>query len=134
MQQGVSRAQFEDSLDRQAQAEAEVSAALDAFASARKLTVEDGEFEHYLSIPAKDLEPFVDQARHQGFYDEIRDAALRNKAMETVVAECSCSYHHETKEEAAERVKKLTDALDAASAGQTATDATDEGSDFSKFF
>ena len=30
--------------------------------------------------------------------------------------------------------KKLTDALDAASAGQTATDATDEGSDFSKFF
>ena len=134
MQQGVSRAQFEDSLDRQAQAEAEVSAALDAFASTRKLTVEDGEFEHYLSIPAKDLEPFVNQARHQGFYDEIRDAALRNKAMETVVAECSCSYHHETKEEAAERVKKLTDALDAASAGQTATDATDEGSDFSKFF
>ena len=33
MQQGVSRAQFEDSLDRQAQAEAEVSAALDAFAT-----------------------------------------------------------------------------------------------------
>ena len=54
--------------------------------------------------------------------------------METVVAECSFSYHHETKEEAAERVKKLTDALDAVSAGQTATDATDEGPDFSKFF
>jgi len=80
--------------------------------------VDDGEFTHYLSVPEKDLEQFIDQARHQGFYGEIRDAALRNKAMETVVSECVCNYKHESKEEAASRIKQLTDVLDAASAGE----------------
>jgi len=118
MQNGVSRAQFEASINEQAREEAELAVALDAVASARKLDVDDGEFTHYLSIPEKDLAQFVDQAKHQGFYDEIRDAALRNKAMETVVAECVCSYNHETKDEAARRIKQLTDALDAAPAGE----------------
>lgn len=118
MQNGVSRTQFEASINEQARDEAELAAALDAFASARKLSVDDSEFTHYLNVPEKDLAQFIDQARHQGFYDEIRDAALRNKAMETVVAECACSYKHESKEEAAKRVEQLTDVLDAASAGE----------------
>lgn len=118
MQNGVSRAQFEESINEQARDEAELAAALDAFAFVRKLSVDDSEFTHYLSVPEKDLEQFIDQARHQGFYGEIRDAALRNKAMETVVSECVCNYKHESKEEAANRIKQLTDVLDAASAGE----------------
>ena len=80
----MSRAQFEASINEQAREEAELAVALDAVASARKLDVDDGEFTHYLSIPEKDLAQFVDQAKHQGFYDEIRDAALRNKAMSII--------------------------------------------------
>lgn len=123
MQNGVSRTQFETSINEQAHDEAELAAALDAFASVRKLSVDDSEFTHYLSIPEKDLEQFVDQAKHQGFYDEIRDAALRNKAMEMVVAECVCNYKHESKEEAARRIKQLTDALGAASTGEKSNDS-----------
>lgn len=102
---GTSPDQLEAMFDRQARQMAEGDAALSAYAHEKKLKVDEHEYERLLGLPADDLKTVMDQARAVGQLDELREAALRSKAAQIVVAECSCTYEHETPEHA--RVRML---------------------------
>ena len=102
---GTSPDQLEAMFDRQARQMAEGDAALSAYAHEKKLKVDEHEYERLLGLPAEDLKTVMDQARAVGQLDELREAALRSKAAQIVVAECSCTYEHETPEHA--RVRML---------------------------
>ena len=104
---GVSKAEFESMLDTQALQTAEIDAALDAYARQKKLSVNENEFGPLLGMSPSDAKGLVQQARAAGRYDEVKDAALRAKASNAVVDDCSCTYHHESKEEAAKRLEIL---------------------------
>lgn len=101
---GTSPAQLEAMFDRQARQAAEGDAALSAYAHERKLKVDEQEFGRLLGIPATEVQNVIDQARAAGQYDDMREAALRSKAAQLAVAECSCSYRHETPGEARVRM------------------------------
>jgi FKBP-type peptidyl-prolyl cis-trans isomerase (trigger factor) len=101
---GASMAQVEQMLDEQARASAEEGAALDAFARERKLAVSAEELGDLLGVGPEDAKDIIAQARAAGQYDDLMDGALRMKALAAVVSECDCTYHHETEEEARERL------------------------------
>lgn len=91
----------------QAQQIAEESAALDAFASERKLTVSDDEFAEMLGISPGDAAELISQTKAAGAYDELRQSALRGKATKVLVSECDCTVHIETEAEAVERINSF---------------------------
>lgn len=101
---GTTPAQLEAMFDRQAIQMAEGDAALSAYAHERKLKVDEQEFSRLLGIPSSEIEGIVSQARASGQYDELREAALRAKAAQIVVAECNCTYNHETEQQAHARI------------------------------
>lgn len=106
-QMGTSQVGLESSLDQQAHEIAEQDAALGAFAQARKLTVEEGDYPRLLRMPASQCRALVDQAKAIGQEEQIRDSALHNRALEIVVAESVAHYHYETPEEARDRVAQM---------------------------
>lgn len=117
---GTSPAQLEAMFDRQAHQMAEADAALSAYAHEKKLKVDEQEFGRLLNIPAGEVEGVIRDARAAGQYDELREAALRSKAAQIVVAECSCSYNHETPEQARARIaqyRKMQEMFDQQMAG-----------------
>ena len=117
---GTSPAQLEAMFDRQAHQMAEADAALSAYAHEKKLKVDEQEFGRLLNIPAGEVEGVIRDARAAGQYDELREAALRSKAAQIVVAECSCSYSHETPEQARARIaqyRKMQEMFDQQMAG-----------------
>ena len=123
---GTTSAQVEAMFDRQARQMAEGDAALSAYAHEKKLKVDEHEFGRLLGIPATELDKVMEQARAAGQLDELREAALRSKAAQIVVAECSCSYHHETPEQAQARAAQYRQmeamfADDESAAGASAT-------------
>lgn len=97
---GTTSAQLEAMFNRQAHQMAEGDAALSAYAHEKKLKVSEEEYGRLLGIPAEELQTVMDQARAAGQMDELREAALRSKAAQIVVAECSCTYNHESPEQA----------------------------------
>ena len=103
---GASRTDIEEMVGAQARQVAEQEAALDAYAREKKLTVDEDEFSHLLGIPAAGIDEVIKQARAAGQYEQLKDAALHAKAAQSVVAECSCTYRHETEEQAKERVAR----------------------------
>ncbi len=96
--------QLEAMFERQAQQMCEGDAALSAYAHEKKLKVDEMEFGRLLGMSPADVQTIIDQARAAGQYDELREAALRSKAAQIVVAECSCTYNHETPAQAKARV------------------------------
>ena len=109
MQTGMRREEFEAMLDQQAQTSARHEAAIDAWATQRKITVSDEELPRYLGAQAEDAEKLLREVSAHGQLEQARQAAVRNKAMETVVAECACTYRHQTPEEAAKRAASMRD-------------------------
>ena len=107
MRSGTTAAQLEAMFERQAQQMAEGDAALSAYAHEKKLKVDEHEYGRLLGIPAAELQNIMDQARAAGQMDELHEAALRSKAAQIVVAECSCTYVHETEEQAHRRMAQL---------------------------
>ena len=103
---GTSTTQLEAMLDRQAQQMAEGDAALSAYAHEKKLKVDEHEFSRLLGLPPAEADKIIEQARAAGQTDELREAALRAKAAQIVVAECSCTYNHETPEQARVRMRQ----------------------------
>ena len=99
--------QLEAMFERQAQQMCEGDAALSAYAHEKKLKVDEHEYGRLLGIPATELQNIMDQARAAGQMDELHEAALRSKAAQIVVAECSCTYVHETEEQAHHRMAQL---------------------------
>ncbi len=106
-QMGTTQVGLDSTLDEQARSVAEQDAALGAFAQARKLTVEEGDYPRLLHMPASQCQALVEQAKAIGQEEQIRDSALHNHALEVVVAECVTHYHYETPEEARERVAQM---------------------------
>ena len=104
---GTRRSDLDDMFRRQATEAAEQEAALDAFAEKRRVQVADEELPELLGMPADQARQLADDARRAGHYEDVVDAARRNKALRIVVDECSCTYHHETPDEAAERVRQV---------------------------
>ncbi len=100
----TSPAQLDAMFEQQARQAAEGDAALSAYAHEKKLKVDEHEYSRLLGIPADELQSVIDQARAAGQSDELHEAALRAKAAQIVVAECSCTYRHETPEEAQKRL------------------------------
>lgn len=96
--------QLEAMFERQAQQMCEGDAALSAYAHEKKLKVDEMEFGRLLGMSPADAQSIIEQARAAGQYDELREAALRSKAAQIVVAECSCTYNHETPAQARARV------------------------------
>ena len=101
---GTTQLQLEAMFDRQARQMAEGDAALSAFAHQRKLKVDDHELAHLLGLPPEHADEIIAQVRAAGQFDEMREAALRAKAAQIAVAECSCTYEHESPEKARMRV------------------------------
>ncbi len=104
---GMRKADLETMFDREAQTSAEHEAAIDAWASHRRLQVAEDEIAGLLGLTPEDASELIEQARRVGQQDQIRQAALRSKAMGLIVAECNCTYRHETAEEAAARVEQM---------------------------
>ncbi len=101
---GATPEQLEAMFERQAREMAESDAALSAYAHEKKLTVDEHEYARLLRFPSAEAQGIIDQARATGQLDELHEAALRAKAAQIVVAECSCTYRHETAEQARERL------------------------------
>lgn len=120
-QSGATSAALQASFDEQALRIAEQEAALDSFARERKISVDESEFAQLLGIPAEHYDEFIKQAKAAGQFDRLHDAALHAKAMSAVVSECECTYHHESEEEAAQRIAQVI-AMRAAYAEQAAQD------------
>jgi hypothetical protein len=93
-------------LDEEAQATAEQEAALDAYASERKLTVADEELPALLNLSPADTEKVIGDAKEHGQTAMLHQAAVREKASHLLAAECACTYVHETEAEAQKRVEQ----------------------------
>lgn len=103
---GMTPAMFDNFVDYQARAAAEGEAAVDAWIANRKLTISDEEIPRYLGVMPSDAERLIAQAKAMGQLQDIRDAALRSKALEIIVAEAHCTYEHETKAQAHQRIQQ----------------------------
>lgn len=103
---GITPAELKESFEQEARLIAERNAALDAYAREKKLSVTDAEIAAQMRLPDEDAADFIQWARQAGQYDALREESLRIKARDAAIAECDCTYHHETEEEAAERVRQ----------------------------
>lgn len=115
-QAGMQQFSLDAMLDEQARVMAEQNAAIDAFAQERKVKVEEGELPQLLGMGLSEANDLIKQARESGQLEMLRQMAVRIKAMRIVVAECSCSYHVESPEEAAARVAEFQRMMDNAPA------------------
>lgn len=104
---GATMAQLETMFEQQARQAAESDAALSAYAHEKKLKVSEEEYPRLLGLSPDQLQTAIEEARKVGQLDEMREAALRSKAAQTMVAECSCSYNHETPEQAHARIAQM---------------------------
>lgn len=97
---------FANLFDDQAIRMAQELAALDAYINMKKLTVNDDEIPGLLQLPPDQADQLIKQAEEDGATEQLRQTALRNKAMRSLVAEASVTYKHETAEEAAKRAEE----------------------------
>ena len=104
---GASLADIERMFDAEAISAAENEAALDAWAEHFQLSVSDEELPRLLGLDLSEADRVLKQASAAGDLPNVRQAALRSKVIETLVAECSCSYKHETPQEAATRNREM---------------------------
>lgn len=126
LETGLTRTELEQMFYEQARLTAENEAALEAWAENRKLTVADEELPRLLGLPPQEASAFLAEASSRGQLDDIRRAGLRSKALEIVVAECNCTYVHETPSQAAQRVREAR-ARDAEFFGRLADNETASG-------
>ena len=71
------------------------------------LKVSDEELPRLLGLEPSEAEQALRQASAAGNLPSVRQAALRSKAIESVMAGCSCTYNHETPREAAARNREM---------------------------
>ena len=93
---------------------AEQEAAITAWIEHNKLQVSDDELPQYLGMSADgDERELLNQLRVSGQLEQARQYALHIKAMNTIVAEASCTYRHETPAQAEARSREARRMLDA---------------------
>ena len=127
-QSGMRPADIEAMFKEQAKATAEHEAAIDAWIEHRRLQVSDDEIPRLVGVEPDDVEEFVAELKRRSPYEiqQIRELALRNKAMVIVVAECRCTYHHETATEASARVARMRAMLQEFSKGVQDAEAREQ--------
>ena len=108
---GTSRAEFDRTLEEQALVEAEREAALSAFASERKLTVDESEIPYLVGQDPAHGAAYLEQMKQQGALEGLRFQCLLTKAARAVAAEATCVYVQESPEEAAKRLQAMRDTL-----------------------
>lgn len=116
--------EFNAMIEEQADMTARQQAALSAIASERKVQVSEEEIPMYLGVAPEDAQEFLNRARATRQLDDVHEAAVRSKAASIVVAESSCTYHHETTEEAKGRMAKIREVRSAFE--QSAKEAAEE--------
>ncbi len=104
---GATQSDINRMLDEQALRIAEQEAALDAYAREKKLSVMEDEIAQLLGFPEAEADNFIKQAKGAGQYEQLKDAALHAKAAQVLVAECSCTYHHESEEQGRARFEQI---------------------------
>ena len=109
---GLSRSAFDATLDQEAEVMASREAAFSAFASERKLKVDDSEIPFLLGLSAAETRELLESARRSGGFEDLRRQCLITKASHVVATECTCTYREETPEEAHERGQRLRDAFE----------------------
>lgn len=85
-QNGMTSSDYNAMVDAQANALAQQDAAVSAWADARKIEVSDDEVARLLGMPD-------DSGLRNN--EQARNAARQVKAMEAIMAECSCTYKHD---------------------------------------
>ena len=106
-QMGVRPDQLDSMLQSEAVKEAGHEAALDAYASEKKIKVDETELPHLLQLSPTDAQALISRAKAAGQMDQLIDAARRTKALEAVVSECNCTYVQETEAEAKKRLGEV---------------------------
>ena len=106
-QMGMRPDQLDSMLQSEAVKEAEHEAALDAYASEKKIKVDETELPHLLQLSPTDAQALIARAKAAGQMDQPIDAARRAKALEAVVSECNCTYVQETEAEAKKRLGEV---------------------------
>lgn len=124
---GMTQASIDAMFDSQAKEMAEGEAALDAFARERKLKITEDEIGPLLNLSPDEAKDIIERARSAAQYSELESSALHAKAASIVVAECSCTYHHETVEEAEARVEQYRALIETAIAEQDDEDDKGDG-------
>lgn len=112
-------AQMYEVIASDAQAIAERDAALAAWASEKKLKVDESEYPELLGISPTDAQTMIEQAKAAGQSEMLKEMVLNAKAMKAVVAECHCTYAHETEAEAKERIERIRTLQAAQAAART---------------
>ncbi len=111
---GMRKSDLQAMLAAQAKDAAEQEAAISAWLDHRKLQMSDDELPEYLGLPSMDdPRKMMQSLRSSGQLEAAREFALRNKALEIIVAEASCTYRHETPAEAQARTAKVRASLTA---------------------
>jgi FKBP-type peptidyl-prolyl cis-trans isomerase (trigger factor) len=105
-QMGISRAQFDGLLSERAKEGVEQQAALSAYASEKKLKIDDSEIPTFLQIPQDQADELIKQAKAAGQLDMLRQECLNMKAANVVTSECSCTYVRETEDDAMTRAQQ----------------------------
>lgn len=126
-QTGGRRSDMDGMFSEQARELAEQQAAIDAYASKLKIQATEDEIPGLLGLNEEQFSQIASQARAQGGYERLREAATRNKAISRVVSECHCTYHHETADEAKARMSELQRLEDEARRASEAMDLSRAG-------
>lgn len=110
-QMGMRPDQLDSMLQSEAVKEAEHEAALDAYASEKKIKVDETELPHLLQLSPTDAQALIARAKAAGQMDQLLDAARRTKALEAVVSECNCAYVQESEAEAKKRLTEVAEVM-----------------------
>ena len=110
-QMGMRPDQLDSMLQSEAVMEAEHEAALDAYASEKKIKVDETELPHLLQLSPPDAQALIARAKAAGQMDQLLDAARRTKALEAVVSECNCAYVQESEAEAKKRLTEVAEVM-----------------------
>ena len=110
-QMGMRPDQLDAMLQSEAVKEAEHEAALDAYASEKKIKVDETELPHLLQLSPTDAQALISRAKAAGQMDQLLDAARRTKTLEAVVTECNCTYVQESEEEAEKRLTEVAEVM-----------------------
>lgn len=126
-QTGGRQGTMDSTFDEQASELAEQQAAIDAYASKNHIKATREEMPGLLGVDPTQFEALASQAKTTGELDALQDTATRNKALDQVVSECTCTYHHETPEEAAARAAELQRLEEQARRAEEAMDLSKAG-------
>ena len=94
-QTGGNKAQMDAMFDAQARETAAQEAAVDAWAEKNGIAVSDDEIPEVLGIPQDQAKLMMDSLAAAGQLEKFRRTAVRSKAMNMILDECTCSFVHD---------------------------------------